>query len=363
MNEEKKKAEAEISDEISEDIQVEENDSDLSNQDGASEKGSIEAKEEKPEDEVIDKAPADVEIIEEPIDKCKDSALNLNCDEHQKKICHGSKADSIDSELELSKPKFDLPFIFGASVIGPLHVQIDLPCQDANAYEVLSPEWSVLAVADGLGSAKHSDIGSQTAVKATIDYLRNFISPNGESEPITNTDIELPELAAAAIRHARSEVESVADCHKLDIRKFATTLLVVVIHEREVGAAHIGDGAIVVLDENELKLISDPGDSEYVNEVVPLTTKNPEPHIRKSEVAHDVIAISAFSDGNQRMALSNTPNGPVAFHGFFDPVFKFAREQTIHNDAVQELIKFQKSAKMAEFSEDDKTMVLAVLVR
>jgi hypothetical protein len=75
---------------------------------------------------------------------------------------HSSWCDlSKEPEVQPIKQKSTIlafPYLFGASVIGPLHIQNDIPCQDAYVYEILSSGWGLIAVTDGLGSASKSDI-------------------------------------------------------------------------------------------------------------------------------------------------------------------------------------------------------------
>ena len=55
--------------------------------------------------------------------------------------------------------------------IGVLHVQNDMPCQDYANYRQLEHGVIIGAVADGAGSAKHSDVGARLAVETTLQYF------------------------------------------------------------------------------------------------------------------------------------------------------------------------------------------------
>lgn len=66
----------------------------------------------------------------------------------------------------------DSPWIFcGASITGPSHRRNGLPNQDAWRWQRWK-DGGVLALADGMGSRKHADIGAQAACNATIAAVR-----------------------------------------------------------------------------------------------------------------------------------------------------------------------------------------------
>ena len=52
-----------------------------------------------------------------------------------------------------------------------------------------------------------------------------------------------------------------------------------------------------------LKLLSGPGESEYANEVSPLTRKRLEQSLRLSSMVSGISGIMVFTDGCQRAAL------------------------------------------------------------
>jgi len=66
--------------------------------------------------------------------------------------------------------------IFQDSVIGLSHTQHGLPCQDSSAHRALDNGWGVAVVADGLGSRKLSDRGSQFVVKHTCEKLFDLLA-------------------------------------------------------------------------------------------------------------------------------------------------------------------------------------------
>ena len=61
--------------------------------------------------------------------------------------------------------------VISASAIGTSHQRIGLPCQDAGDFCLVDGDHTVVgAIADGAGSAMHSEIGARAAVE-TMLYL------------------------------------------------------------------------------------------------------------------------------------------------------------------------------------------------
>ncbi len=256
-------------------------------------------------------------------------------------------------ETDAPYPSRATPIIFGASVIGPYHVLRGIPCQDACAYQTIEPACAAIAVADGLGSASKSDIGANVAVTAAIEFLAHRLE-------VENSDLNLIEFSQTAIQEARKALEEMAVELQCALSDLACTMIVIMMNENYVAVSHIGDGAVVAEMDGNLQLVSAPGESEYTNEVVPLTSPDWENHVRTG-AASGVTAVAAFTDGCQRAALAKSENGLAPFAKFFDPIFSFAREVESVHEAEEEIAALLSSKKLCENSEDDKTLVVALL--
>jgi hypothetical protein len=248
------------------------------------------------------------------------------------------------------------PFIFGASVVGASHIKSNLPCQDAAAYEVLVSGFAVFAIADGLGSAAKSDLGAKAAVGAALAEVREMVA----GEITQKSGIE--DMARSAVVAARKELEQTAREAGLTLSDLACTLMVGVILADSVCIAHIGDGAAVAKSADGLKIVSSPAESEYVNEVVPLTAENFEKEVRVSGAQTGVKAVAAFTDGCQRGALKKSAGGFSPHDKFFDPLFVYAMDEVVDlARAENEIRGLLASDKLGKISDDDKTLVVAVL--
>lgn len=246
-----------------------------------------------------------------------------------------------------------VPVAFGSSVIGEQHQRTDLPCQDAHAFAALHPSTLIVAVADGLGSASESAHGATIAARVAVDVIAQ-----GIREKI---DADLTELAEAGIYAARQQLELEAEHLPCQLRDLATTLIVAVAVEQTLAVAQIGDGAVVAEQSSGPALILAPTDSEYVNEVDPLTMDNWQDRIRVSPLWPECLAFAAFTDGCQRAALKRDQQNWQAFPGFFRPLFAYARTVQTAAEGQQELDELLLSEKVCDNCDDDKTLVIGVL--
>ena len=241
----------------------------------------------------------------------------------------------------------------GASVIGSSHTRTGKPCQDAHAIQAFNDEVLLLAVADGLGSAEHSEIGSRLAADTVLSVLAASLPADDLS---AEACLPMLETAFAA---ARSALEERAALEELELRDLGTTLICAVLAPQWVACAQIGDGAIVALQEDDsLLLLSSPQRGEYANETVPLTTQHALEKVRYNTQPVAVKALAAISDGLQNLALQGTEYVPFA--QFFTPFFNLVGQSTDAQIAQTKIEDFLSSERVLGRTDDDKTLVLAV---
>ncbi len=246
--------------------------------------------------------------------------------------------------------------IVGASMSGPLHIAKAIPCQDACAYKIFPNGLGIIAVSDGLGSAFLSDFGARDAVNGVIFSVRRIIDRS------TNEDISIVDLANEAVFATRKILEKKSEEYRCNLKDLACTLIVVVVYGNRVSVAHIGDGAVVAKTADGLRILSDPGDSEYANEVVPLTCDEWEKCLRLSSVFSGVLGVMVFTDGLQRAALKKTESGFIPFKRFCDPLFGYVKEVSNEAKAIEDFKNLLLSKKLCANSEDDKTLVICTII-
>ncbi len=258
--------------------------------------------------------------------------------------------------------------VIGASVAGTAHTRAGRPGEDAHAWRLRPAGTLVLAVADGAGSAVRAAEGAVCVVTVAVDAADQAL------DGLAPTTVDgWQALLAQAVRAARAAlvarvppVATTPDTVALPdpalpaapvLRDFATTLLLAVVSDHWLAAVQIGDGALVISDSaGALTVVTHPNHGEYLNETLFLTGDDPLAGAQFAirQVA-DVRAVALLTDGLQALALTladNTPHAP-----FFAPFFAHAAQAG--GDATQ-LAAFLNSARVAERTDDDKTLLLAV---
>jgi len=240
--------------------------------------------------------------------------------------------------------------VLGASVQGSRHERLGIPCQDACEWKSTTDGTLVIAVADGAGSATHSHVGAQTAVRVVIEHLADF-------DRLQKIDSEKSwyALATETLEKAVGAIKIQARSYDLAMREFATTLSFVVLRQHWIAAFQIGDGAIVVRDsDKQLHTLTYPVSGEYVNETVFVTSMSAVDSarvvFRESSVSHLCI----FTDGIQMLALQMPTASPHA--PFFESLFGFLDSL---DASAERLESFLRSCKVRERTDDDITIVLA----
>ncbi|MBO5352968.1 MAG: protein phosphatase 2C domain-containing protein [Lachnospiraceae bacterium] len=129
-----------------------------------------------------------------------------------------------------------------ASVRGILHEKSNSPNQDA--YSVKRYKFgTILVVSDGLGSKKHSDLGSKAVGKAVDSAVRIW---NGYAEK----DIRLLLPLIVSIWNMEIYPYPAKDCG-------ATCLFAVAANDGHVYLGQLGDGSIYISLDNELRLVKE----------------------------------------------------------------------------------------------------------
>jgi hypothetical protein len=243
--------------------------------------------------------------------------------------------------------------VTAASVRGASHIKADLPCQDAHEWSILPSGCLLAAVADGAGSAKESQAGARTACRTALEFLQREFPKN--ETPAVNYDA----LLRSAVSAARDAVLREAAEMKLPPRELASTLMLAIAEPGRVAAAQVGDGAALVLAESgELLPLTQPVESEYLNETLFLTGDTALEQLQTRDWPGRARGLALFSDGLQMLALKwpgRTPHKP-----FFDPLFRFVESENDAHVRLDQLQKFLQSPRIVQRADDDLTLLLAV---
>jgi len=124
----------------------------------------------------------------------------------------------------------------GSSQKGRSHETSGIVCQDTYYY-IEKPDFIVAAVADGLGSSKHSDIASNIAAKSTVEYCANKIN-------IKMWDNNILAIIKTAYDEANFNIKQTANGNLDD---YDTTLTLAVLIQGNLYYGHAGDSGIIAL--------------------------------------------------------------------------------------------------------------------
>lgn len=246
-----------------------------------------------------------------------------------------------------------------ASVVGLSHIRAGTRLQDANSCFVVSgaDDRRVLfaVVSDGAGSAKFGGQGASIICRTLVGLARSAL----RSAP------ELPddETIWTWLDIARDRIQLAAKKRELTPRDFAATLVLVMASPETIVTAHVGDGAIVARDkENALwSVLSEPHNGEYASTTY-FVTDDPQPTLRIGRHPNQFNAIAAFSDGIENLVLDSVTG--AASSAFFAPMAKpLDASSTIGKDSKlsRSLADFLASDRLNERTDDDKTLIIAVM--
>lgn len=155
--------------------------------------------------------------------------------------------------------------VIASSVVGRSHLDSQRGCEDAfypHDVSTLDDTTLIIAVADGLGSAKFAAKGAQFAVEKAVTLLHAYRNIHG--------DTMNPSTIAEIFASVRQELILMADTNHVDVNDYACTLQLVALNSSQLVGGHIGDGLILgvrhptrVVDDNVVDILS----------VMPPTTK------------------------------------------------------------------------------------------
>jgi hypothetical protein len=238
-----------------------------------------------------------------------------------------------------------------ASVPGSSHVKAGTLCQDAHAGTSMRPHgesFLVVACADGAGSAERSDEGATAAVAEFVKAACGMLEAR---------TVITPESVVECFRAARKAVDERAEKLETPKRELACTLLGAIVGEQEAFFGQIGDGLIVVRENDEYLPVFWPRVGDYLNDSDFLTDEKYEEQVQFGKRAAPA-EIALTTDGLQ-MLMANL-NARTVHNGFFAPMFNQLRQTPDPEALLAPLREFLESPAINERTDDDKTLLLAV---
>jgi len=189
---------------------------------------------------------------------------------------------------------------YGLSLQGTSHISADIVCQDAHKIIKLPNGWIAAAIADGVGSSKHSDIAANIAVDTIIDTIATGLINSDDIEYIIKLGF------ITALHNIRCQARLRGDV----IKNYDTTLTVAVYDGERIIYGHVGDGGIIGLSlSGEYKPITHVQKGDEHNMVIPLRAGLSYWVFGTSD--DKFASLMMFTDGLLDIAMPSLLNGGV----------------------------------------------------
>jgi serine/threonine protein phosphatase PrpC len=249
------------------------------------------------------------------------------------------------------------------SVIGTRHQQHDLPCQDAGGHRIFG-DVAIGAIADGSGSAPHSDIGAALAVQTTLDYLSQlevWLQPNSNSQWPTPekppSPAQIKRLFERTLKKVRDDLQQQATQNGYGLETLACTLLGFVATPRWIAAMQVGDGFMVVSTPTQAhQLLFAPDKGEFVNQTTFVTSSTALQDLQTKAIADSPQFICAATDAFERLAMHLPAWEPHP--AFFKPLEEYLGETPHPEQDDAYIMGFLESEYLNQQTDDDKTLLL-----
>lgn len=155
-------------------------------------------------------------------------------------------------------------YSYGFSIVGKSHIAKGTCCQDAHKIKTLENGWCIAAVADGVGAATNSQIGSKIAADTVVDFC-------AECMPWDYSVIGIKSMLRTAYNYAFKQIIKESEKSGEPIESYDTTLTVVIYDGHRIIYGHSGDGAIIALTiYGDYVQVTKPQKGEDMVSVLPL---------------------------------------------------------------------------------------------
>lgn len=238
-----------------------------------------------------------------------------------------------------------------ASVRGVSHQRAGTERQDAWRLRVRGDRF-VAVVCDGAGSAPLGRSGAETAARTARKATATALRDAGSVAALAD------EAARGIAAAARAAVEHRAGLEQRPLRDYATTFICLAVDPTGAICLHIGDGAAVVLDAGEWRVLSAPEHGAYVNETIFLTDAAM-PTARLARLTQPPEAVALFSDGIEPLVLHAASGAAhTPFFARMTAPLATARPP-VDRGLSSRLRGYLASPELAARTDDDITLIMA----
>jgi serine/threonine protein phosphatase PrpC len=231
-----------------------------------------------------------------------------------------------------------------ASVVGTGHERKGIVCQDAAAIETRGATMAV-CVCDGAGSARLAHLGAKVVAEAISKLLLRH------REAIIAGDWSGKIVIDSALKAINTEIRRSGGKPK----DYACTVVALLVTPHNFATFHLGDGLIAAVEGGTPRIISEPENGEFINEVVLVTSSNAYSELRTSLAPINPLLTSfaLITDGSQAALYSRRTD---SISQVVEQMASWLDRATI--EEVSHSIKYAIREHFLERTEDDCTVVV-----
>lgn len=245
---------------------------------------------------------------------------------------------------------------YGMSIAGSAHLEKGKPCQDAHVCRTLPGGFVLATVADGVGSAAHSEIASRMACDVLAESCEALLTPDTE---ITAA----PEILLEGYRRAETRIREYAKEAGHAVTEYDTTLSAVIFDGETAAFGHSGDGGIAALTRTgDYIKLTEPQKADDGYCVIPLRAG--EAHWEFGICGEALSGVLLATDGVYDALAPYLLRGQTP--EFYVPLIRYFLDGTVYGVTAENIREFEESRRQFLTGEscraitDDKT-VLAVM--
>ena len=162
-----------------------------------------------------------------------------------------------------------------AYATGRHHLLGDIGCQDRTFSKIIKRNKGFVALSDGAGSAKYSQLGAEYVVSEAFNIIKN--KNLMELEPSL-------EFSREFIQSLHDGLQRKAQQESIEIKQLACTMLFLLLHIKKnrifYFAGHIGDGLIIGNNQKKSYVLSHPEHGEFASSTYFVTSQDAYKHLR-----------------------------------------------------------------------------------
>lgn len=266
-----------------------------------------------------------------------------------------------NAELNASAPSLTgIWCVVQASATGSSHQAVGLCLQDAHQTRiVVGPEGDprlIAVVSDGAGSSAYADEGASRACQFFCDKLAFAAESRSGAGAFAADHVK------SWIIEFQTQIAGLAAERGSTPREFAGTLVAALLCEDFAIFIQVGDGVIVVADEDidDFAWVFWPDRGTYANETSFLTDASAAEALQFEVATRQIRRVALMTDGMQALALNYTDR--TAHAPFFRPMFGAIRagwQSGVHEQLCRDLVLLMNSKGVRSRTDDDLTLVLA----